>query len=99
MLLERQIAIDRDENVELSLGQREQLAVGDADPSARDGCVNLDRAEMLGESAIDTLVEQYLQAASLTARLAARSRKATTCWRVTEGKPRRKSSMVSPASM
>ena len=55
--------------------------------------------QVFRQSAINTLVEQEFQAASVTASFAPRSRKAMTCSRETDGKPSRKSSMVSPASM
>src|ERR1700676_4981217 len=99
MLLKRQIAVDSDEDIELGLSQSQQLAVGNSRPSLPDDGMNFDCVDMVSKPTIHTLVEKNLQAASWTASVAARSRNATTCSRVTEGKPRRKSSIVSPASI
>jgi len=64
VLLERQIPIDRHEDIELGLGQREELAVGDSGPTMalnRARCVAFD---MRREACIDTLVEENPHAAS-----------------------------------
>ena len=99
MLLKRQIAVDGYEDIELDLSQSQQLAVSNSGPSLPDDGMDFDRMDTFGKPTIHTLVEKNLQAASWTASVAARSRNATTCSRVTEGKPRRKSSIVSPASI
>jgi len=99
MLLKRQIAVDSYEDIKLNLSQSQELAVSDSRPSLSDDSMNFDRVDVVGEPPIYTFVEENLQAASWTASVAARSRNATTCSRVTEGKPMRKSSIVSPASI
>ena len=99
MLLKRQIAVDSYEDIELGLRQSQELAVSNSRPSLSDDGMNFDCMDMFGEPTIHTFVEKNLQAASWTASVAARSRNATTCSRVTEGNPMRKSSIVSPASI
>jgi hypothetical protein len=86
VLLERQIAVDSYEHIELGLSQTQQLAVGTSRPSLPDDGMNFDRIDMFGKPTIHTLVEKNLQAASWTANVAARSRNATTCSRVTKGR-------------
>lgn len=88
MLLKGQVSIDRDQHVESSLSTFKEIPV----------CPDREAFELPRQAAIYAFVKQDLQAASVVANVAPRSRNATTCSRVTDGKPSRKSSMVSPPS-
>jgi hypothetical protein len=98
MLLEGQVSVDGNECVEFCCGQAQQTAVRYSYPALIRDRANLNSAEAGYQPGINTFVEKDSQAASVTASVAARSRKSTTCDRDTEGKPARKSSMESPAS-
>jgi hypothetical protein len=89
MLLERKVSIDSYENFKLGSSQAQQLAVRDTGPTlicngSHSKCFKAKR-----KPSIDTFIEQNLQAASVTASVAARSKKAITCDRDTEGNPTR----------
>jgi len=67
MLLDRQIAVDSYEDIELGLSQSQELAVSNSRPCLSDDAMNFDRMDMFGEPTIHTFVEKNLQAASWTA--------------------------------
>ena len=100
MLLKRElkVAVHGQEDIELERRSTEEFAVRNpSPPQIRDG-PNAKEGELAGEASIDALIKQNLQAASITAREAPRSSRATTFARDTEGKPSRNASIVSPPS-
>src|ERR1700722_1548216 len=98
MLLKRQIAIDGDKYFKFGRRQGQQLTVRYSHPPLFGNSAHIEHAKAGCQPRIDAFVEQYFQAASVTARLVARSRNAITFDRDTEGNPARNSSMESPAS-
>lgn len=97
-ILKRQVAVDRDEHVELRSSQTQQFAVPDFRPAHLAGCADVVTYEVSQQAPVDALVEKHLHAGSFTNSSAAASRNATTSPRFTMGKPSRKSSIESPAS-
>lgn len=79
VLLKGEIAVDRDKDIELLLGQRQQFAVRDATPTLLMNGACLEPHDVRSKVRIDAFVEQHPYAASFTASWAARSRKAMTC--------------------
>jgi len=98
MLLERKVTVDRQEDIELECRSAKEFAIRNPSPPEIYDGTNAKGGELAGEASIDALIEQDLQAASITAREAPRSSKATTFARDTEGKPSRNESIVSPPS-
>ncbi|SLM49428.1 protein of unknown function [Nitrospira japonica] len=98
VLLECNIAIYCHKNIVLSLRPPQEIAVLNAGPASLRDRDNLMAFNLIGQSTIDTLVEEKFHEATGNMRVFASSRKAITCSRVTVGNPSRKSSMVCPPS-
>jgi len=98
VLLEGEIAVDRDERIELARRESEQITVLDRCPSHRGDRPDFVPGDILGEATIHALIEQHSHASVATILDFASSRKAITWSRLTVGKPSRKSSIDSPFS-
>jgi hypothetical protein len=85
-------------NTSNSAAEGQQLAVRYSQPTLICDGTDINSGEPGRQANIDAFVEKDSQAASVTARVVARSRNAITCGRDTEGNPARNSSMESPAS-
>jgi len=98
VLLKRQVAIDREENVETILGKSQKVTVGLSCPASLRNSADLVTGEFPREAPVYALVEQYPHVAEATTRAFASSRKAMTCSRFTVGNPSRNASIDSPPS-
>ena len=78
VLLKGKVLIHRHKHVELGLCQIEQLAVRCAGPALTQDGLRINARNVRCKTSVDALVQQNLQAAAVTARSAAFSRKATT---------------------
>jgi hypothetical protein len=98
VLLKGQIPIYRYEYIKFVRRQGKQFPVFDRSPTNLTGCLDVMGGQLACETPIDTFVQEHLHQAASISRSFACSRKAMTCARVTDGKPSRKASTVSPAS-
>ena len=78
MLLEGEVLVHRDKDLELSLREGKQLSIRDARPAFAENGVSVEPDDVRCKTSVHALVEQYPQAAAVTARSAAFSKNSTT---------------------